>query len=324
MKYSSARAFRLHHRQRADTLGVVDLEGMARSVRVRQHDGEDAPEYQGWLCERLPISKIGGSAAVWSRDSSHLGDIYDKYVVVLFIHKGSMLIQQAGKSSRVEAGSMATLLPRSEFVIESNQDNDVSVVYVPIKYLAQHGVAIASLAADAWPAEPLIHAVQALVDSSYELVENVPIGGSGGKYLHVEQALLELAVGMIGSHQNSQRSSEDLGAEEARARVAVLIEEKYADSRYGVDAIAEDLGASRRYVYTLFEGQDSSPASLLRMRRIDAAEALMRAAGPDVTLAWIARNAGFAGRETMAAVFKETRGVSPSIYRRGILTNLGA
>lgn len=265
---------------------------------------------QSWYCERLLLTRAQGDGTVMYRTPEHLGDAYDEFLVVVLVHEGGLTCRQGGRTSTARHGDIVTLLPRE--IHESNviDGTDATLLYVPTRYLEGRGISTGKLAAAAWPGGPLLKAILALVESTLEMAGK----DSPGQSIHVEQALLELVVGQLSAYLTTL-VEEDGAAEALRRRVLELIAENFTNPDYDVDAIAASMGASRRFVYKLFEGREVSVATLLRSRRLDAAEVLLRTHGRDATLAKIARASGFSSADSFSRAYKDSRGVSPSAFR---------
>jgi len=75
------------------------------------------------------------------------------------------------------------------------------------------------------------------------------------------------------------------------------------------------MGASRRYLYTLFQGQSVSIAGMLRTRRLEQASEMLRSGDPRSPLAHIAKQSGFMNAEALNRVFRARYGCLPSDYR---------
>ncbi|WP_269938522.1 AraC family transcriptional regulator [Arthrobacter sp. HY1533] len=265
---------------------------------------------QTWSCQRLLLARAQGDGTIMYRDEEHLGDGYDNFVLVVLIHKGGLTCSQRGRTATAGQGSVVTLLPKESYWSNALDGIDATMLYVPLDYLERRGVATDALAAESWAGGPLVAGVRALVDSTLELQDDA----LDRRPIHIEEALLELVVGMLGRHL--QRHTDiDAPAEEVRRKVFAAIAANYSNPAYDVSAIVAETGVSRRYMYKVFEGRNATVGSILRARRLDEAEVLLRAYGQGASLARIGKTVGFHSGESFSRAYKESRGITPAQYR---------
>ena len=265
---------------------------------------------QTWSCQRLLLARAQGDGTIMYRDEEHLGDGYDKFVLVVLIHKGGLTCSQRGRTATAGQGAIVTLLPKETYWSNALDGTDATMLYIPLDYLERRGVATEALAAEAWTGGPLVTGVRALVDSALELQEEA----LDRRPVHIEEALLELVLGMVGRHL--QRHSDiDAPAEEVRRKVFAAIAANYSNPGYDVSAIVAETGVSRRYMYKVFEGRNATVGSLLRARRLDEAEVLLRAYGQGASLGRVAKAVGFQSSDSFSRSYKESRGITPAQYR---------
>jgi AraC-like DNA-binding protein len=311
MTNQGIRDYRQQHRQGVLLLSAAALRTISQPWLLVPHKkiGFSAT-VQTWFFQRLLLARAQGDGTIMYRTQDHLGDGYDKYVLMVLLHEGGLTCTQAGRTTTAGRGDIVTLLPRETYESNALDGTDATMLYVPIDYLESRGLSPDRLAASSWPGGPLLDGILALVESTLDLAED----DAAGQSPHIEQALLELLVGLLRRYLEGL-GEPDAAAEQLRSRVLGLIAVNYANPGYGVDAIAAELGASRRFVYKLFEGRGVSVASLLRSQRLDAAESLLRSLGREATLSRIARATGFTSAESFSRAFKESRGVAPSAFR---------
>ena len=93
-----------------------------------------------------------------------------------------------------------------------------------------------------------------------------------------------------------------------------LIERRYRDPSFDPDALAAELHVSRRHLYRLFEGEETSPATILAEMRVAAARRLL-VDDPWMPIGEVAAASGFASATTFRNRFKTRYGLSPTDYR---------
>ena len=132
----------------------------------------------------------------------------------------------------------------------------------------------------------------------------------------IERALLELMAG-IGVDFAKGFVLKDDASIANRAQIQQIIDSSYSDPITSVDSIAKTMGFSRRQIYRLFEGREVSIAKLIRERRVDRAELLLRLPG-NKPISAIATESGFGGTDQLARAFRERHGRTPLEYRTRI------
>lgn len=300
-----------HFRKGSVLRGEAALAAISQPWRLVAHKKSGfTATVQTWHCQRLLIVRAQGDGTIMYRDDEHLGDGYDKFVLVVLVHKGGLTCSQRGRTVSAGQGSMVTLLPKERYWSNAVDGTDATMLCIPLDHLESRGVATEALAAEAWEGGPLVAGVRALVDSTLELQEDE----LDGRPIHIEEALLELLVGMIGRHLQ-RHSNMDAPADEVRRKVFAAIAANSANPAYDVSAIVAETGVSRRYMYKVFEGRNATVGSLLRSRRLDEAEVLMRAFGQGASLARVAKAVGFHSSESFSRSYKESRGITPAQYR---------
>ncbi|WP_196810982.1 helix-turn-helix domain-containing protein [Arthrobacter sp. 35W] len=265
-----------------------------------------------WYCDWLMITHCRGDASSLFRREHHLGDPFDAFVHLVLVHAGGIIAVQGGAEFRAGPGDVATVLPRAPYAVHNLDGTDATLLHIPVGYLEYRGIDTDQLQGAAFSGGPMVDAVRALVSSTLDLPEH-----EGARHApFIERAVLELATGLLGGFQSGFALDDD-AAQTSRDRVLDLVEGGFADPAFSVDTVARRLGASRRYVYRLFEGRRLSVASLIKTRRMDEAVALLRTGSADLSLARIARLSGFSTPAAMSRAFKELAGITPSQYRLG-------
>lgn len=102
-----------------------------------------------------------------------------------------------------------------------------------------------------------------------------------------------------------------------RARARRYIANRIADPDLTPDAVAVELGVSRRTLYAWFEAVGQSPGALIQQTRLDRCRrALLEADSRDKTITRIAFDYGFSDMAHFSRLFKAAYGVGPREYRR--------
>ena len=99
-------------------------------------------------------------------------------------------------------------------------------------------------------------------------------------------------------------------------RARLLIGQNIADTAYGPDALAKDLGVSRRSLYGIFARLGLSPAAFIKRQRLEhARDEILSDRDHHVSLSTIALESGFSDSSSFSHAFKAAYGVSPSALR---------
>ena len=131
---------------------------------------------------------------------------------------------------------------------------------------------------------------------------------------YLARAILELVTGVLSARQDVLALSESPD-DDLRQRIINLVRAGYTDPAVDVAWIATQLGMSRRYAHRLFEGSETSIAALLRSRRLEHAENVLRTGSVDLPITRVAALSGFRSADTFARAFRGRFGVAPAEYR---------
>ncbi|WP_125613424.1 AraC family transcriptional regulator [Specibacter cremeus] len=289
-----------------DSVRTIDVLGRI----VPANDGDFAARMRMWAWDQLVVAVASGDGSTVYREDSHLGDAFDKYVLVVLVHAGTLTYTQRGHTGTVGPGHVVTYLPRETFEFRAVDGGEGTLLHVPIDYVESRGVDADALAGAGWHGGPLVAGIRELVKGTGE----IPGDGAAIPAAAVENAILELVVAILLQHQGAS-GRRDSATDEHRLRVLELIDARFRDPYFGVSELAADLGVSRRYVYKLFEGRPVSVAAMLRTRRLGHAKLLLRQPRSDATLSRVAKESGFASADAFGRVFRTRLGLSPSEYR---------
>ncbi|WP_328862590.1 GlxA family transcriptional regulator [Streptomyces sp. NBC_00306] len=126
----------------------------------------------------------------------------------------------------------------------------------------------------------------------------------------------ELVVFMARPGGQSQFSARLTPRESGHPVVRRVMDAVGADpgAPYGLDALARGAGVSARHLTRLFRSEiGMTPGQYLESVRLEAAQALLEAGSDPVEE--VAGRSGFGSAETMRRTFRNTLGVSPTVYR---------
>lgn len=304
------------HRNLDRFLGGIQINGASQLAAISQNwtiTPRDPATYssvvRSWQHGKLMLTHCAGDAVTFHRTVSHLGDAYDRYIQIGVLKTGNIVTTQRGDKLSLGPNSIVTLLLAEEFISTTSDGMDIVLLYLPRSYLESRGVNTESMAGamqtDAAVCEPL----RALVEWAFVLQQLNDHTQRG----FVERALLELLTG-IGTKFADGFVLMDALSVSIRSQALNIIDSSYSDPTTSVDTIAKALGFSRRQMYRIFQGREVSLARMIKERRIDRAEHLLKLV-PRKSIASIAEECGFAGPDQFSRAFRERHGYSPLKYK---------
>ena len=138
-------------------------------------------------------------------------------------------------------------------------------------------------------------------------------GGDMSQKRFIERSFLEIFA-LVAERFTEGFTLMDDDSLSLRRRVLDTIESDFADPGLSAQTVAQKLGLSRRQLYRLFEGRTASLARLIRERRLDHSEELMRHRG-EISIAAVAAASGFQSADQFTKVFRQRHTVSPRKFK---------
>lgn len=129
-------------------------------------------------------------------------------------------------------------------------------------------------------------------------------------------SLLALAMGMPEADEAPGTSGRHRG--QLASRILRRIESDYADAELSPEAVAAQIGISKRYLQTLLAARGTSFVAELNATRLDRASELLadpRSAG--LAVADVAFNSGFLDPGYFTRLYRKRFGITPREWRRG-------
>lgn len=229
-------------------------------------------------------------------------------LALVVVHDGSLWCRQRGAEAEAGAGDVLSLVLTEPFVLRPAPGSRVTSVQVSRAGLEERGIETNRFAGLAWEPDAHLEPLVALAAKVTTDADGRPVTA------YLARAILELVAGVLSAHQDVLALSES-PEDHLRQRIINLVRAGYTDPAVDVAWIATQLGMSRRYAHRLFEGSETSIASLLRSRRLEHAENLLRTGAVDLPIARVATLSGFRSADTFARAFRGQFGVAPAEYR---------
>lgn len=304
------------HRNLDRFLGGVMIKGIAQLAAISQNwtiTAKSPATYssvvRSWRHGKLLLTHCAGDGVTFHRRPEHLGDSYDRYVQMAVLRSGNIRTVQRGVLRSLGPDSIITLLLDEEFISSTTDEMDIILFYVPRSYLESRGLNTDLMAGATMDNALACNSIRALVDLAFVLQQRDEDTQRG----FIERAILELLTGVATEFTEGFILMDEVSAS-TRIQVLNIIDSNYSDPDISVDSIAKSLGFSRRQIYRFFEGRKVSIAKMIRERRVDRAELLLRLPIKK-TVASVAEECGFGGPDQLARAFKARHSCSPLEYR---------
>lgn len=263
-----------------------------------------AASYDAWTCGALRVVRNVRARPLLR----HRVEDASAELLLVVVHEGDLWCRQRDNDVDAGPGSIVSLLLTEPFVLRTTAGSRVTALQIPRSVLEERGIETNRFAALAWEETVHLGPLTGLLNK----VATEVVTGTAAWY--VERAILELVTGILSMYQEMLALG-DSSEDHLRQRIINVIRTACTDPQVDVAWIAARLGMSRRYAHRLFEGMDVSIASLLRSRRLEHAENLLRTGPPDLPIARVATSSGFRSADTFTRAFRARHAVAPAEYR---------
>jgi AraC-like DNA-binding protein len=232
-------------------------------------------------------------------------------IQLVYARRGALKTVMGGKRFIVEPGQFVLLDNTRFYQMEMDTEHEAIDLMMPQGWLEKHLPDPAALLArpidarSGWGA-PL----GSLLETMLTGLDEAPLP----RPLIAEQVghLLGLATGFHEAGESSRHRGQ------LARRILRRIESGYADPDLSPEAVAHDLGISKRYLQTLLAGSGTGFVQELNATRLDRASDMLsdpRAAA--LPVAEIAFRAGFLDAGYFARLFRKRFGITPREWRAG-------
>lgn len=238
-------------------------------------------------------------------------DVVSDHVQIDFVLSGRMHTEHQRRMFTTEAGHVAILFPGDPFTVTVTEPAESVQFYLPVSFLAEHGLSARDLAGPAGPPSPIGVATRQFLTS---LTGSTSTPASPTSAVAVSRAMFELGLGMLHELQGEQVKAAD-AREAHRVRARGYVARQAHDPDLSVDQVAAHIGTSRRYLQALFTDEPLGVGDLIRDIRLQrAAENLVLQ--PGLPISRVAAATGFRGPDQLSRAFRSAYGDSPSEFRR--------
>lgn len=233
-------------------------------------------------------------------------------VHVAFVIEGAVtMTARDGGAVVLGPGDVSLISNWSLFDVGCRAGTQVLHILVPEAFLRERGVRVRParfrLEGPRSLAGPLLAFARSVVDQAW-----TPTPAAARV---AERALEELLVGFLLESEDAHLDRQDLRAQ-LRRRALDEVAARHHDPSLTPAALATVLGVSLRHLQRGFEGTGLTIAQHITRHRLRSAELLLGSPGADaLTVAEVARSAGFASPFELRSAFRAAFGMLPSEYR---------
>ncbi|WP_126173525.1 helix-turn-helix domain-containing protein [Altericroceibacterium xinjiangense] len=236
-------------------------------------------------------------------------------IQLVYARRGSLKTRVAGKRFTVNPGEFVLLDNTRFYQMEMDTAHEAVDLMMPLgwldRYLPDPGALLgrAVTAREGWGA-PL----GSLLETIVEGIEDTPLP----RPMIAEQVgtLLTLATGFHEAADECRLANRHRG--QLARQILRRIESDFADTTLTPEAVAADLGLSKRYLQTLLAGSGTSFVQELNTTRLDrASDTLTDPRASGLSVSEIAYRCGFLDPGYFTRLFRKRFGVSPSQWRAG-------
>ncbi|MDP9140731.1 MAG: AraC family transcriptional regulator [Pseudomonadota bacterium] len=249
------------------------------------------------------------------RSWTHIREDATDVVVLCFVTKGGLRLEYPSGEAVAQAGDFVVMKSIAPFLLECGVGNDDAYeaihLIVPTHMMRHHiclevaaGFCVSATGRSFKIAERILEDV---VDDQGEISEPAA-------RLLVEAALASLSDA-IKCH-NSGMSQRPSHADMRLRAVMRFIDLHLSDPKLSVRAVAEGCGVSPRYIFSLFQRQETTFSELVWRKRLNmAAQWLSTSTSNDAMVSEIAYRAGFKSAAHFTRMFKRRFKESPRRFR---------
>jgi AraC-like DNA-binding protein len=292
-----------------------DLESWSDAVVDAMTQFTITPPTPSTFAGRMVTRTVGTTSMTSVASTGHVlrheaeGDTPATVALVTLVTSGSAEVTQSGSRATVAAGDIALFSSSNEALVVCADDYQCFCIGVPIRSLPLAPTwwddpERMIIRADSRLGAPLDHAI-----SSLRTAADVVAGTS---LRHV----VDSAVHLVGTILLSDAARRGLEVDEALvASIDRFVELHLADPSLDAATIASAHHISRRSLYHLLGASGTTPAAMIRGRRLEAVRReLADPARRGRSVSECAAEWGFTNPSHFSVLFRTTYGVSPSRY----------
>lgn len=246
-----------------------------------------------------------------SRRLINRGDEDREYLFAVLPMSGMGAIEQAGQSSRFGPGQLIFYDSSIPFNLELESDYRQVIINLPAdRAYANAGLKRnPSILASPIPIDGALSSVTSFFVNLAHAQATDPAGAS----ILVPQ--VSSLAGSLLAYAASTMGTEDLPVLLRRERVLAYMRNNLSNPDLDAQMIATSCHMSRRSLYRLFDGSETTVSSQLRNMRIEAAQKLLTDR-EDASISSISREVGYASETHFYRTFRAVAGITPGEYRR--------
>lgn len=260
-----------------------------------------------WTMGELTMIRPRSPHAIVQRNSRLARDGGDR-VMLHFQHAGSCLHKQSTKTYTLRAGDAILTDSNEDYRVELSGDNDMLVVEMPRRNLAERMPGlddiIAHKIAGETPSSRLLHDFMLSLWRQGDQRNADPVWINSITDVFYNLVTLALADRNVNADNDAQLIN----------RLQSVAKARICDPDFRPSHLADELGVSIRTVQNAFARIGSTPSAyILDLRLARAADRLI--AAPQLSVTGVAYDVGFNDCSYFTRCFKQKFGVSPTAYR---------
>lgn len=262
----------------------------------------------GHVLGKLAFQDLASSPHSAQRTAGRIQEVPRQLLLVVLVNNGEASVTQDGRSATIGAGRLAFLRSDAEFTLTTLVVSRMVTLAIPLGLLLADGSRVTSMTARVLDDTPILAALTDLI-GRFGLGERPEVETIDELASH---ALIDLARATIQSQSLRVTGFADV-EDDLRSRIRDHIDHNLFDPNLTAQSIATALTVSLRYVYRLFEDEDTTIAKAIRERRIARIGAML--AESPKSFVQLARESGFKNTETARRAFHLQFGQSPQEFR---------
>ena len=264
----------------------------------------------------IDVLRVAGDAHSAQRTAADVAEHDPERLDVIVLARGSMLVAQEGRRSRLRAGDITSVDTSRPFAAESQARFEVLALTIPKAMLGGRTAQILDRTALRLGGDTGLPRIAG------PFLAGIAAGLHDGTIDHEDGALAESIVGLVQAlHGDCLVLAPSVSRARARAvglhrQIKDFIELHLREPDLGPERIARAHFISTRYVHKLFKPEGTTVAAYIRARRLEGVRRdLADPALAGQTIAALAASWGFADPARFSRAFRAVYGCSPTEAR---------
>nr|WP_168711001.1 helix-turn-helix domain-containing protein [Ningiella ruwaisensis] len=263
--------------------------------------------------EALRISEVLADAQVVTRSKSQIAKSIDAHFLISLQVSSQCVLRQSGKEAVLQPGSFALYDSTQPYTLSFSERFHQLVLQIPHDVLTQYIASPHNYTAMSISANQGIGSV--LRDFICSMIKQINHTQQMPDELY-NNLINMLALAFSSSLITNQLNNEIDTSQCLRQRILNFIDNNLCSSELNCNFIAESQGISKRYLYRIFQDEETSLNTLIyNLRLKKSAEILRNPTYLQKSIEWVAYSMGFVSASHFSRSFKKCYKMSPNDYR---------